>query len=32
MEEILVCLKKRIDALLEGKTQVILAIDGNCTA
>ena len=32
MEEILVCLKKRIDALLEGKEQVILAIDGNCTA
>ena len=32
MEEILVCLKKRIDALLEGKAQVILAIDGNCTA
>ena len=32
MEEIFDCLKKRIDALLEGKEQVILAIDGNCTA
>ena len=32
MEEILFCLKKRIDDLLKTGRQIVVAIDGNCTA
>lgn len=32
MEEIVSCLKKRIDALLNTGRQIVIAIDGSCTA
>jgi len=32
MEEIMTFLKKRIDALLDTGRQIVIAIDGNCTA
>ena len=32
MEEIISCLKKRIDDLLKTGDQIVIAIDGNCTA
>ena len=32
MEEIISCLKNRIDRLLETGKQILIAIDGNCTA
>ena len=32
MEEILSCLKNRIDDLLKTGNQIVIAIDGNCTA
>lgn len=32
MEDIISCLKNRIDALLKTGQQIVIAIDGNCTA
>lgn len=32
MEEIIICLKKQIDTLLNTGRQILIAIDGNCTA
>lgn len=32
MEEIISCLKKHIDALLKDGRQIVIAMDGNCTA
>ena len=32
MEEMISCLKKRIDDLLKTGDQIVIAIDGNCTA
>ena len=32
MEEIISCLKKQIDDLLKNGRQIVIAVDGNCTA